>query len=243
MNRTSPAIVGRQARALRILTCLQSGPGFNADELACQLNVSRRTIFRDLDLIRNAGVQVYFDERFDAYRLSYQSQCVEPPRFDEQELGQFVLMAHLSLLQHFPGFGPSGREAAAKLLCAYPYSQRIGISRLLNACVCQPPDKQPPAQAAAVLRTVLDSIRTQRRLRVVVRADQQQPSLRTRFSPYQLLLAWNQWSVVGHSSAHQGQRELHMSAIDSAELTSEPYDVPRGLRRGPQLTFQTSTAG
>ncbi len=231
MTRTPPAVVGRQVRALRILNCLQAGPGFNAKDLARQLNVSRRTIFRDLDLIRRAGVQLYFDDRYDAYRLSYQSQCVEPPSFNERELAEFVLMAHLSLLQHFPGFGPSGREAAGKLLCAYPYSQRIAVSRLVNACVCEPPRKQPSKQVTDVLKTVLDSIRGQKRLRVVTRANEREGSVRTKFDPYRLQLAPDEWSLTGRSSVHRGEITLHMQEIRSAELTSETFEIPRGFRR------------
>lgn len=233
MTHNAPAIVGRQARALRILTCLQAGPGFNASELASQLQVSRRTIFRDLDLIRRAGVQFYFDDRLDAYRLSYKSQHMEPPQFNEQELALFVLMAHLSMLQHFPGFGLTGREAAAKLLCAYPYAQRISVSRLLNACVCHPPEEEPPPAAAALLRTILEAIRSQRRLRLVTCADDLQYSYRTKFDPYRVQLSANEWSVTGHSSVHRGQLTLGMRAIQIAELTAESYEVPRGFRRRP----------
>ena len=231
MTRTPPAIVGRQVRTLRILSCLQAGPGFNAGELAGQLNVSRRTIFRDLDLIRRAGVQVYFDDRFDAYRLSYRSQCVEPPHFNERELAEFVLMAHLSVLHHFPGFGLSGREAAGKLLCAYPYSQRIAVSRLVNACVCEPPANKPSPASAAILKTVMDAIRSQKRLRVVTQANQREPSMRTKLDPYRLQLAPHDWSLTGRSSVHRGQVTLRMHAIAQVELTGEGFELPRGYKR------------
>jgi predicted DNA-binding transcriptional regulator YafY len=163
--------------------------------------------------------------------LSYRSQTVEPPQFDERELAQFVLMAHLSVLQHFPGFGPSGREAAAKLLCAYPYSQRIAVSRLLNACVCRVPDERPSSEASSLLKTVVESIRSQKRLRLVTRADEREPSYRTKFDPHQLQLAPHDWSLTGHSSLHRGRITLGMRSIRSAELTSEPFELPRGSRR------------
>ncbi|MBM4090387.1 MAG: HTH domain-containing protein, partial [Planctomycetes bacterium] len=67
---TGAAVPGRQTRMLKILSRLQAGGGLNATQLADQLEVCRRTIFRDLSLMREAGVSVYYDGVTDCYRLS-----------------------------------------------------------------------------------------------------------------------------------------------------------------------------
>ena len=104
MDKTPPAMIQRQARALRIVTCLQSGPGFSANELARQVNVSRRTIFRDLRLIRAAGVNVFYDKDDEAYRLAAPSPRLVPPGFREEDLAQLVVATQLSPLQYFAQF-------------------------------------------------------------------------------------------------------------------------------------------
>ena len=82
--KNKPEVMARHARVLKILTCLQSGPGFNARQLADHLKVSRRTVFRDLSIIRDSGVVVFFDSIADAYRIHPGSQP-EPLRLDEED--------------------------------------------------------------------------------------------------------------------------------------------------------------
>src|SRR5690606_28836300 len=97
MTGNQEAIIGRHSRAIRILTCLQSGPTFNAKELAERLQVSRRTIYRDLNLIRGAGFRVEFDDESAGYRVAHASPNVlAPPGFSDRDVAKLALTSHLS---------------------------------------------------------------------------------------------------------------------------------------------------
>ena len=48
--------LNRISRLIQLLGALQVGKGQNASELARACQVSRRTIFRDLEVLRSAGV-------------------------------------------------------------------------------------------------------------------------------------------------------------------------------------------
>jgi predicted DNA-binding transcriptional regulator YafY len=52
----------RIRRLIQLLGLLQAGQDHNVDRLATICNVSRRTIFRDLEMSRNAGVPLLFDK-------------------------------------------------------------------------------------------------------------------------------------------------------------------------------------
>lgn len=52
----------RLERLLRLVNLLQSGRQFNTRELSEILGVSRRTIFRDINLLQDCGVQIQFSE-------------------------------------------------------------------------------------------------------------------------------------------------------------------------------------
>ena len=41
--------------------------GYNAESLALECGVSRRTIFRDLEVLRQSGIPLAFDERQQIY--------------------------------------------------------------------------------------------------------------------------------------------------------------------------------
>src|SRR3954465_6812242 len=59
----------RLRRLLRLVALLQAGRGYNANALALECEVSRRTIFRDLEVLRQAGVPVDFNDQEVSYRI------------------------------------------------------------------------------------------------------------------------------------------------------------------------------
>jgi predicted DNA-binding transcriptional regulator YafY len=58
-------------RILRLIVMLQSRRHYTADELAATLNVSRRTIFRDLNVLEQAHVPYHFDADTGGYRIEH----------------------------------------------------------------------------------------------------------------------------------------------------------------------------
>jgi proteasome accessory factor B len=59
----------RMRRLLQLLGHLRTGRGLNARALADLCRVSRRTIFRDLDLLRDAGVPLRYDADEERFRI------------------------------------------------------------------------------------------------------------------------------------------------------------------------------
>ena len=147
-----PAIVGRHSRALRILTCLQSGPGFNAQELANQMMVSRRTIFRDLNLIRNAGV----------------SRSVPLPRFQEEDLMKLVLVVQLTYLNGFEDYVQAVREILARLLAGYPQETKDRIARIIHGCTVVETGITYEGLTREMIKAVFESISRQQQIRMLV---------------------------------------------------------------------------
>jgi predicted DNA-binding transcriptional regulator YafY len=229
MDKIPPAMIQRQARALRIVTCLQSGPGFSANELARHVNVSRRTIFRDLRLIRAAGINFFYDKEDEAYRLAAPAPRLAPPGLGEEDLAQLVAATRLSPLQHFAQFSVGLRESVTRLLSVHPYRVSASVSRLLNACALRPPKRAFPADAEKTLLAIFQAIRTRRQLRVTL-----QPSIdgaaHTKFSPYRVIASLDEWVVVGRSSFHRCTKALPLRAIQNAQQTGDSYSVPRGFR-------------
>ncbi|KAA5538824.1 helix-turn-helix domain-containing protein [Roseiconus nitratireducens] len=57
----------RLDRALRILNLLQSGRGYDPVGLTVELNVNRRTVYRDIALLREMGINIEFDSQQASY--------------------------------------------------------------------------------------------------------------------------------------------------------------------------------
>ena len=62
--------VSRIYRLLRLVNLLQGSRGFNAHELAEELQVSRRTVFRDLNALELARIPYYYEPSTRSYRIS-----------------------------------------------------------------------------------------------------------------------------------------------------------------------------
>ena len=120
----SLAVPSRHARMLQILRFLQSGQGLNASELARQAEVSRRTIFRDLHTLREAGIPVHYDDNADCYRLGLCDDLVPIPQLDRRELTALVAAIHLSLLRQLPDCHELLRQTVHKLLEGSPSGLR-----------------------------------------------------------------------------------------------------------------------
>ena len=61
--------LSRIVRLLKLIGLLQAGRGFNTEALAQACGVSRRTIFRDLDTLRQAGVPLVYDDENQHYHI------------------------------------------------------------------------------------------------------------------------------------------------------------------------------
>lgn len=59
----------RLARVLRLLVLIQSPGQWNAQTIAKELEVSERTVYRDLQTLTAAGIPWFFDDYAQSYRI------------------------------------------------------------------------------------------------------------------------------------------------------------------------------
>lgn len=59
----------RLCRLLTLIRMLQSGRAYSPNELAQELEVSRRTVFRDLVVLRMAHIPYYYDRQRRGYKI------------------------------------------------------------------------------------------------------------------------------------------------------------------------------
>ena len=87
----------RTVRALKLLVYLRAHPDANARDAASEFKVSTRTNFRDLELLRAAGVEATWEQVTGRFRV------VMPPGFDQLPvLDRSELVALLAAAQQSP---------------------------------------------------------------------------------------------------------------------------------------------
>src|SRR5438128_2141858 len=134
----------RLSRLLQMIGLLQAGKGHNVNSLSLECGVSRRTVFRDLDVLRQAGVPLEHNEEFQAYHLS-DSYLLPPTKFTASEaLAVLVLCHELGGVRQMPFLAPA-RTAAAKLEASLPDALRKHVRGVADAIRIHLPPANPLA--------------------------------------------------------------------------------------------------
>jgi predicted DNA-binding transcriptional regulator YafY len=220
-------VARRQSRVLQILRHLQSGNGCTVDELAGRMDVCRRTIFRDLHLLRDAGVDVIFDEAEEQYRLAPRDDLLRAPELAAHELSTLVAAVHLSLLQGIPGCRDQLRQVTNKLLAVSPSQVRHCVARLAASCTVGASGDNFPTQASQAVHQVLLALQDRRTLQIQLSTTGVEGPLCTRFATYQVRATPTAWQITGRSTHHRAVCTLDPRDMLQVEITDEVYAIPR----------------
>jgi predicted DNA-binding transcriptional regulator YafY len=215
-------------RLLQLIGLLQAGRGYSIDALTLECSVSRRTIFRDLDVLRLSGIPVTFDPQQQRYRIP--GACLLPPtNFTPEEALALVVLCHeLGGQSSLPFLGPA-RSAAVKLESSLPARLREQLRQAAAAVRIQPPPLNPLEGCKPVYEQLLDAVARRHSVRIRYASLQEGRELTTRLCPYQLFFSRRSWYVVGRSSVHRAKRTFHLGRILSIEPLDDHFEVPRGF--------------
>lgn len=130
MQQATP--IGRFQRVLKLLMRIQAEPRFNAEKLAAQFSVSRRTIFRDITLLRDVGIPVEFDEDIEAYRVDTACLQTELNDRETENLATLILAARMSPTYYREDVSEKVNAAIKKILHAVSEDVRNDVVSRTN---------------------------------------------------------------------------------------------------------------
>ncbi|WBB79008.1 WYL domain-containing protein [Micromonospora sp. WMMD882] len=209
----------RAARLISLLLLLQHRETMTAAELARELEVSERTVYRDVLALSAAGVPVYADRgRAGGYRLlgGYRTRLTGLTRQEAEAL----FLAGLPGPAGDMGLADAVATAELKVLAALPPTLRDAPARTGQRFHLDVPgwfrESAPPPRlaelAGAVWRDQTVRLRYRRGEREVSRAAQ----------PYGLVLKSGTWYLVGRVDG--GYRTYRVDRVVDVTVTGEPFD-------------------
>jgi len=218
----------RTSRLMRLLGMLQNGRGQNTALLAAECGVSRRTIFRDIGLLRESGVPVEFDA--DNGRFSISGDCLLPATSftPEEALAVVVLCHELGGRSGVPYQGPA-RTAALKLEANLPRPLREKLRQMSDAVRIQLNTNSRLHAGDDVYRQLIEALNRRQSVRIRYNSLAEKAEICTKLSPYRMLFSRHAWYVVGRSSVHRAVRTFHVGRIGKLEPLEDPYRIPRGF--------------
>lgn len=207
---------------------LERGSAVNTATLQRATGVSRRTLFRDLEALRAAGVALVYDRRRDRYQLEHPPQ-LSPKQITTDEAAALVVLAEqLAAGVQIPFFEPAA-GAARKLQNELPPAMRQQVAELSAAITLVPGGVAHLEDKRHIFFTLLEARGDRRVLRMRYASLTEWETIETKLRPYQIVYSRHSWYVIGRSSMHGEVRTFKLSRIDSLQLLDETYSLPRGF--------------
>jgi len=188
--------------------------------------VSRRTLFRDLDLLRDAGIPVEYDEASQSY-LVRGERFLPPTNFTPDEALALVVLCHeLGDGRQLPFYRSAGR-AARKIESTLPRRLRDQLHELSRVVQIELPVNNRLDEAEPVYRKLVLAIAQHRAVRIHYDSFADQQHIGTKLFAYRLLFSRRSWYVIGRSSLHRAVRTFNVGRILELTPLDEHYRIPR----------------
>jgi predicted DNA-binding transcriptional regulator YafY len=214
----------RAGRLLAILLTLQARGRVTAAALAAELEVSERTIHRDMEALGMAGVPVYAERGRGGGWLLPAGYRSGPRGLDADELRALFLSAPGTVLGDL-GLDRASESALTKLLLALPAADRQELAETREKVLVDLSTwRAAEVEHTPCLATLYDAVSRDRAVQIsYLRADG--VSVERQLSPFGLVAKGQVWYLV--AAAQTGEpRTYRVSRIVSAGVTETAARVP-----------------
>lgn len=240
-----PGVV-RADRLLSLVYLLKARGMTSAPELARLLEVSPRTILRDVEALSVAGVPVYSQPGRGGGIALLPGYRTDVSGLSEREASA-LFAAIAAPGADALGLGEALTSALRKIMAAVPDAHRPSAARLSERVVIDTtgwlPRPDEPTLAAAQ-----EAVLGDRRARIRYQGRKDDAATTRTVDPYGLLHSGGSWFVV---AGHDGRTRFYrLARISAIEVLDEPAVRPEGLdlravwaerRRGYQATLRPLT--
>ncbi|SEQ59293.1 helix-turn-helix transcriptional regulator [Lentzea albida] len=215
----------KSGRLLQVLLLLQSRGRMTADELAEELEVSPRTIYRDIESLSASGVPVYADRGpAGGYRLvdGYRTRLTGLTTGEARSL----FLAGLPGPAEALGLGEFAAAAQLKLLAALPTELRSRAEQIRRRFHLDTPTWFRGDEPTEHLATIADAVWEQRRVRMTYRRWGNEVVEREA-DPYGLVLKAGTWYFVASGRTYRVSRVLALQALPETFERPADFDLAR----------------
>ena len=211
----------RADRLLSELLLLQAHGRLTGRELAKRLEVSERTVHRDMEALSAARVPVYALRGSRGGWQLEEDWRTQVPGLDEAEL-RALLMAQPRIIGD-PRLAAAAERALAKLMAALPVPMRERAASIRQRLYVDTTGWRGTTENLSMLPIVQDAVARDRKLAI-----QYKPSGRERaeriVNPLGLVAKGNAWYLVANTPT--GFRTFRVSRIEEAKLLDQTIERP-----------------
>lgn len=225
------------ARLLRLLSLLQTPREWPGSELATRLDVTPRTVRRDIDRLRDLGYPVEASMgALGGYRL-VAGKAMPPLLLDDEEAVAIAVGLRTAARQPVAGIAEASLRALAKLQQVLPPRLARRVSTLTSATA------PSPSPAAALvdptqLTVLAAAAHAHERVRFTYLSNEATTS-RRHAEPHQLIPLGRRWYLLAHDVDRNDWRIFRLDRISTAQATGARFS-PRHPPGGDATAYVTT---
>ncbi|MEV6019697.1 YafY family protein [Streptomyces sp. f51] len=222
------------ARLLQLLSLLQTPREWPGGELSERLGVSRRTVRRDIDRLRELGYPVQASKGADGgYRL-VAGTAMPPLVLDDEEAVAIAVGLRAGAGHAVAGVDEASVRALAKLEQVLPSRLRRRVS-VLQAATTPLTSGDGASIAPETLTVIASAVAGPERLRFAYRSGDGTGSRRLT-EPYRLVSTGRRWYLVAYDLDRGDWRTFRVDRVTEPFATGARF-VPRELPDGDAAEF------
>jgi predicted DNA-binding transcriptional regulator YafY len=220
-------------RLLKLLSLLQTHRDWSGAELAERLAVSRRTLRRDVERLRELGYPVHATQGVAGYRLGAGAE-LPPLLLDDDEAIAVAIGLRTAAGGSVTGIEESSLRALTKLEQVLPSRLRHRVHTLHTATV-RAGVVSAPKVSADTLMAIAEACRRRERLRFDYTSPRRGPSIRS-VEPHSLVSFGRHWYLVAWDTERTDWRTFRVDRLTPRTPTG-PQFSPRELPDGDVATY------
>ena len=214
--------VGRVSRMVRLLTILQSEQQYEVYDLIKMLGVSRRTVFRDLEGLRKAGVPCYFDSKNRRYTIDTEF-FLPAPDLSIQEAMSLLLLVHKARYYLPLPF----RDSALRAILKIENNLSSKVKRYCNFVLQNISIKAGRQIQFDLLDKIFAQLQNAILRKRIVKINYYLPcekkAIMFDLSPCHLICNDHTWYVLGKSSLHKGIHCFKLNQIKELSILNKYF--------------------
>lgn len=217
----------RLRRLLQLVSLLQSGRPHNPDALAERLKISRRTVFRDLNELNEAGLTVLFDEQRQGYFLPVAWRLPVEKLTVSEAVSLLLICQEMGRAEGGMPFHAAAQSAASKISRALPTDLQEFAQEAVEAMTIRLEPANPLSHSIEHFEQLQDAWIQRRPVRIAYESASERKQISTILSPYRLFFSRRSWYVIGRSSADRAIRVYNIGRIVDLQLLDSTYRIPK----------------
>ncbi len=214
--------VSRIHRILRLITLLQSGRSYNARQLAEELEVSRRTVFRDLNMLELAHIPYYYEPESGSYRITGNFFLPPVNLTLAEALGLLLVAGHNGSESGIPLISDSAK-AALKIESVLPRPVRQHVGTVMKRTSVSLGPVSRHEEIDVIFDDLARAIIQRRVCRMVYVSFKDRRQLKLRVRPLRLVFLSRAWYLIAYSEDHGENRTFKLIRIRRLTPTRETF--------------------